>query len=276
MIILDTRSIDRIYESLSKLLNTSKENIKSVIDNIDIKTESYKYADEFRDYFKLDGNFYFPYVTIHHFTSRLCKDYELNFKIDNLENTLLSENSFTKFLKENNLEFKKENGRINVYYKSKLKYFDNEEITQNYLYYTGMAIKKRLYSLEDSCINGFLFNEIPKDSIYDFLLYIPEILDNILSYIGDTEIKDKYIENSVGLSATILVNIDNLTIDGCSKSDLKEYKSSMLLSYIIEYLKEFSCGTYTNPIIRLDDNKDISNNEILSIKEFRENIRKSK
>lgn len=258
-LILDTRTKETIYESLSKILCTSEVNVKNIIEIIDT-------VDDFKLHFNLDDKFYFPYVTIHHFTSRLDKDYESNFTINNLENTLLSNNSLTRFLEENNIIFKRENDLINVYYKGKLQNFHREDIKPGYIKNRGALIRKRLYDLSDSCINGFLFNELT-DSCYQNLIYIPEIIEHILSYIGALEIENKFKSSTIGLSATIVVNIDDLIIDNSSNTNLKNEKSDIILDDVIYYLKNYPC--LHNPCMRLYDFKNVENDEILSLKRIR-------
>ncbi len=265
-LILDTRSIDKIYSSLSKILHTTEGEIEYFVKNVNV--QPIQYSNELKKYFNLNDEFYLPYVTMHHFTSRLYYNYESNFKIDTLDNIIINESPLTKFFKENKLEFKKEYNRINVYYKGELVLFDNEDLHPNFRYYRGLQANNRLKLLQDTCINGFLFNELPDN--YYYLKDIPEIFEFILSYIGDTDIKKKYIENSIGLSATIIVNIKDLILDNSPNLDLKSEKTSIILEYIIDYLKYYHNGCYSNPIIRLNDYKSVSKDEILSLKKIRE------
>lgn len=264
-LIADTRGVRQMYKSLSEILNTTEGNIKDFIKNIDV--EPTQYPNELKKYFNLEDEFYLSYITMHHFTSRLFYRYEENFKIDTLDNVLLNESLLTKFFNENQIEFKKKNNGINVYYKGKLQMFDNEDLVPNYRYYRGFNANNRLRLLKDTCVNGFLFNKLPNE--YNYLKDIPEIFEFILSYIGDTEIKKKYIENSRGLRATVVVNIKDLIIDRSSSVHSESEKSNILLEYIIDYLKSDDSDFDSNPVLRLNDYKNVTKDEVLDIKIIR-------
>lgn len=257
-LILDTRSKEMICKSLSTILNiTEHELIKklySVYEKYE-KNNNINLFYELKNSFNLDDNFFFPYVTIHHFTARLDED-KKNFEVSNLENTLLKENSLTLFLKEYGLEFKKENNQIKVYYKNKLQSFEGNSPIAS-------MMRNRLEKLTDSCVNGFLFNNLNNPN-YTFLRDIPEILKHILTYLNLNEVKYEYMKKSIGLRVSIIVNINDLILDYNQNITSKFEKSKYLLEDIFYYLGDDT----KNSVIRLKDDKDVCNEEILEIQEI--------
>ena len=126
-------------------------------------------------------------------------------------------------------------------------------------------LENRLKELSDSCVNGFLFSDL-NDLNYQFLKNIPEILDDLLTYLDLDEIKTKYVKRSTGLRVSIIVNIDDLILDDYASITSKFQKSEYILREIFYYLSD--SNNYINPIIRLKDEKNVYNHEILEIKEI--------
>lgn len=263
--ILDTTSVNNILVSLGKILNTSTDKLKRFLDN---NFERYSYKeyweldlDSFYNEFKIkEESFYFEYITIHHVTTRLTNNSNSeHFSIDNLEKVLLSDNTLTKFFKENQIEFLNNNGIV-VYYNGEIAKFSS-----NY----SPRLKKRLESLNDSCVNGFLFSdEMP--FIYSGLTGMPEIVSDILTALNRTDLKEKYYKNKKCFVATIKVDIDDFIFDDFNKVTSKFKKSQIILKYIICYLylkhTKDIYYPFENPIIRLPDNKNINNDDIILLK----------
>lgn len=264
--ILDTTSVDNIIVSLGKILNTSTDRLLSFLDR---NYDRYSY----REYWELDLNpfytefninkesFYFEFITIHHVTTRLQESNSKNFSIDNLETVLLSDNPLTKFFNENKIEFVNNDG-IEVYYHGVTTKFNN---------YTSPRLKKRLKLLEDSCINGFLFgDEMP--NIYSYLTGMPEIVSDILIALNRTDLQEKYFNNMKCFRATLKVNVNDFIFDDFNKITSKFEKSQLILKYIISYLllkhSNDEYYPFKNPIIRLPDNKNITNDEIVHLKQI--------
>ncbi|MBN1062686.1 MULTISPECIES: hypothetical protein [Clostridium] len=259
--ILDTGSVNCIYDSLAKILNTNNDKLKQFIEN---NFNGYELdLDSFYNEFRIKkDNFYFECISIHHITTRLTtENTSESFSIDNLEKVLLSDNSLTKFFKENQIRFLNDDGIV-VYY--------NDEIA-NFTGYTTARLKKRLNYLNDSCINGFLFSdEMP--CIYSGLTGMPEIVSDILTALNRTDLQKKYFENMKCFVSTIKVNIDDFIIDNLNEVTSKVEKSKIILKYVLSYLcLKYANNIYysfENPIIRLPDNINIDNSSILYLKEI--------
>lgn len=195
-------------------------------------------------------------------TTRLDKEINLDtFKIDNLENVLLSENSLTNFLKNKGIEFRMNEG-IEVCYNGKVVNFTGIYSTR---------LNKRLKCLKDSCINGFLFgDEIP--STYESLTAVPEIVSDIIMELDKKEFISEYAMHVRCFVASITVSIDDLIIDELSFITSKIEKSKNILRYILIYLAYKNVNSIynscKNPIIRLPDNKNVTKDNIFNLREI--------
>jgi len=125
---LDTRSEFAICQSLADILGTRKEAVevfwaKTMPEYVN---RAYWEIDVnlFYDYFGLNKeNFIFDEIMFYHVTTRLSKEKLGEFKVDNLENVLLTENPMIMLCKRHDIMFKREKG-IAVYYRGKRVLFD--------------------------------------------------------------------------------------------------------------------------------------------------------
>ena len=266
-VLINTTSVESLYASLAEFFKVEEEVLKRFIsDNIDeyINMDCRDVdLDKFFDIVNLKENeLAFTYITINHVTTRLDKEINLDtFKIDNLENVLLSENSLTNFLKNKGIEFRMKEG-IEVFYNGELVNF-----TGTY----SARLNKRLKCLKDSCINGFLFgDEMP--SIYGDLTAVPEIVSDIIMELDKKEIIYEYMRNVRCFVASITVSIDDLIIDELSFITSKIEKSKNILRYILIYLAYKNVNSIynscKNPIIRLPDNKNVTSGNIFNLREI--------
>ena len=143
---LDTRSEVAICQSLADILGTRKEAVEVF------------WAKAMPEYVNQD------YWEI---TTRLLREELGEFRIDNLETVLLTENPMTALCKEHDIIFKREEG-IAVYYRGKRVSFNKP---------MEVRLRNRLDKVNDSCVNGFLFSERMDDS-YIGLTGMPEIFEH--------------------------------------------------------------------------------------------------
>lgn len=266
-VLINTTSVESLYASLSEFFKVEEEVLKRFISNnideyINMDCRDVD-LDKFFDIFNIKGNeLVFNYITINHVTTRLDKEINLDtFKIDNLENVLLSENSLTNFLKNKGIEFRMNEG-IEVCYNGKVVNFTGIYSTR---------LNKRLKCLKDSCINGFLFgDEIP--STYESLTAVPEIVSDIIMELDKKEFISEYAMHVRYFVASITVSIDDLIIDELSFITSKIEKSKNILRYILIYLAYKNVNSIynscKNPIIRLPDNKNVTKDNIFNLREI--------
>lgn len=274
--VLNTISEDSIYTSLAEILNVSKDNVREFFEsNLEKFLGLEYYQIDLKPFYnKFDINkddFYFEYVLIHHVTTRLLEDditksfniddIKKSFSIDNLENVLLSNNTLTRFFRENKIEFLKEEG-IAVYYNEERARFTEDSLKR---------LKARLDNLNDSCVNGFLFSK-DMDKSYEHLTAMPEIVSDILFGLDRTDLQEQYCKNCHCFVASIEVKIDDFILDNCCKLKSKTEKSELILKYVLNYLC-FKCTNdpyyfFENPIIRLPDNKNVTNHEIFELRKI--------
>ena len=165
-----------------------------------------------------------------------------NFVIDNLETVLLTENSLTKFLKDYQIEFNKKEDGIDVFYNGKKCQFKGSE---------NARLRNRLCKLNDSCVNGFLFNE-KMDYMYIGLTGMPEIFSDLMNSLGRRDLKQEYLKRRKSYEVTIKVPIDDLIFDDDSQIQNCSEKTKLILKYVTNYLcykmSKGKCYCFNNPI----------------------------
>lgn len=261
---LDTRNEDTICQSLANLLHTRKEAIevfwaKNMPEYV---CRNYWEIDInlFYDYFGLNKDtFTFDEVTVYHVTTRLQKERLGEFKIDNLETVLLSENPLTMLCKRHDIIFKKEEG-IAVYYRKKKMVFDAP---------MEARLRNRLNKLNDSCVNGFLFLENMDDS-YIGLTGMPEIFSDIMVALNRRDIQEEYYKQKTCYVAVISAKIEELIFDGIDPSISDQEKTQKIVKFLLCYMgyKKTAASDYmSNPMIRLEDRYCVPAEKILEIRE---------
>lgn len=261
---LDTRNEDTICQSLAEILHTGKEAIEVfwaktmpeyVCRNyweIDINL-FYDYFDLNKDTFILDE------VAVYHVTTRLQKERLGEFKIDNFETVLLTENPLTMLCKRHDIIFRKEEG-IAVYYKKKKMVFDAS---------MQARLRNRLDKLNDSCVNGFLFSENMDDS-YIGLTGMLEIFSDIMVALNRRDIQEEYYKQKICYVAVISAKIGELIFDGIDPLISDEEKTQKIVKFLLCYMgyKKTAASDYmSNPMIRLEDSYCVPAEKILEMRE---------
>lgn len=264
MNILDTASEENIYKSLDKILNVENGKTKEFFQKNCYRYLNLEYweidLDLFYKEFSLESDFCIDGITIYHITTRLEDTMKENFVIDNLETVLLTENSLTKFLKDYQIEFNKKEDGIDVFYNGGKCQFKGSE---------NARLRNRLCKLNDSCVNGFLFNE-KMDYMYIGLTGMPEIFSDLMNSLGRTDLKQEYLKRRKSYEVTIKVPIDDLIFDDDSQIQNCSEKTKLILKYVTNYLcykmSKGKCYCFNNPIIRLPDDKNVDNEYIHAIR----------
>lgn len=266
MNILDTTSDLSIYESLANILAVREDDVRTfLLCNLQKYINYWEYQIDLQPFYKefsLGEEFALEGVTIHHVTTRLGEVKKETFNIDNLENLLLGQNTVTEFFKEYEIDFKREQG-ISMYYKGKKK--------DKYEGYADGRLRNRLDNLNDSCVNGFLFDEW-MDNSYIGLTGMPEIFSDLLSSLDRRDIQSEYFKNMKCYMATIDISIDDFIFDNYTHLRSPSEKTRLILQYVIAYLCfKFSNDEYypfNNTIIRLPDNKNVKSSEIRMLRQI--------
>lgn len=185
-----------------------------------------------------------------------------------LKELLLSENSFSAFLKEHNIIFDEQKGRLRFFYKG-------QQITAEKILASGKShlLARRLGYLgeEDFCINGFAFwPNIKKtsDSYFRELQRGPEIIENIERFIRKDLLRE-FKEQSKYYGIVFKIPVEEVIVDGRDDIETKEEKVRCLLKYALYYLNDFYnnsvCGN--NLILRLHNGKRVKVDHCILIDE---------
>ena len=265
MCIINTSSVDTLYDSLDNAFGVNSGSVKAFLLcnlqkfinlgywEIDLK--------QLYEEFSLSEEFSLESITIHHVTTRLGEVKQDSFTIDNLETVLLSENTLTQFLKKYKIEFKHEDG-ISVYYRGTLHKFKG---------YAEARLRNRLSNLRDSCVNGFLFAE-NMDNSYVGLTGMPEIYSDLMTSLNREDLQYKFFDEMKCYMATVKVSLSDFIFDDFSKIKDSSEKTKLILQYIFNYLcYKLSRNQYyyfENPIVRLPDNANVGNSDILALRQI--------
>lgn len=265
MHILNTSSVDEVYNSLDDILDIQRGSVKDFLScNLQafINCQYWEIdVNSFYKKFSLPEDFSLEAIIIHHITTRLGNINKETFTIDNLETVLLSDNSLTQWLKKYEIEFKKSQG-ISVYYKGRVHEFNG---------YAEARLKNRLKNLGDSCVNGFLFAE-NMDSCYSGLTGMPEIFSDLMNSLNREDLKYEYFGQQKCYMVTVKVLLENFIFDDFSEKKNSSEKTRLILQYVINYLcyklSQDKYYSFDNPIIRLPDNKNVTSSDILDIRQI--------
>mgnify|MGYP000599135682 FL=1 len=196
----------------------------------------------------------------YHVTTRLTEQRLGEFKIDNLEEVLLSDNPMTQLCKKHDILFKREDG-IAVYYKGSRKIFDKP---------MEARLRNRLDRVNDSCVNGFFFPEW-MDNSYTGLTGMPEIFSDIMVSLDRRDIQQEYFEKKTCYLATVETKIEDVVFDGSNPNMTSQEKTQKIMQYLLCYMgyKKTASDFYvSNPMVRLADSYNVPTDEIIEIKEI--------
>ena len=178
----------------------------------------------------------------------------------NLADLLLSENLFSSFLKDNEIEFSREEQHIDVIYKGKLIDWDkcwdgNSSYMKSRLgYFKGR---------EDFCFNGFAMKDLLyKNSYTSDLSGVPEFLGQLVTCLGCKSVGWKYVKNSTYYCYEYRLPLALVMFDDHDNySD--EMKQRYLLRCVLQRLYQYQTSDirymfdHDNPILRLADDYTI-------------------
>ncbi len=174
----------------------------------------------------------------------------------NLKELLITQNSFSDFLKRFEIEFKDEGNRLNMYYKKKL-YAIDEHQAGHLLYRLGYYDNGK-----DYCFNGFAFKDsICKNDYYRRLFGCPEIIGEIAACLNNQNIILEYMKESQYYCYEYCLPLDKVIFDGNNQDESIESKRLYLIKKVLYRILEYNGNDYNditdsdNPILRLGDDE---------------------
>jgi len=190
-------------------------------------------------------------------------------KLFPLKEVLLSENNVSEFLKERDIVFDEQNGRLRFFYKGKE--ITKEDILAKEHFH---LFAKRLGYLgeADFCVNGFSFwpnIEKTSDGYFYDLQRGPEIIENIGRFIGK-DLWREFKAQSKYYGIVFKVPIEDAIFDGRNDTKTKEEKVKCLIKYALYYLNDFYNGSVggNNLMLRIADNKTVQVDHCILIEEY--------
>lgn len=152
----------------------------------------------------------------------------------NLRELVLSENSFSDYLKAHDITFWNDDC-LKVFYKGN-EILASEQSSDRVANYLRMRLG---IDDDDRCVNGFAFRDsLEKDSYWNHLRRGPEFLQQFSEYIEDRNLIDDYIKNSHYFCFEYIVPINDIIIDGHDEMDNKE-KTYHLLGQCFRHLLKY-------------------------------------
>lgn len=275
---IDTTSIRTIERSVCDCLNVSKSELYSQLDIINLlagkgenfdpvrfNSESETFIDSCKTIEPVDLMFY-------HFGRRLNSDKSV--LGCNLKKLLLTENSFSEFLKKHGVTFLYNEKIIPFYKGSEIDLTDKSSHTVSYL-------KSRLgYNIgyDDYYFNGFAFNNTWQNSSYvQSLGEGSEFLRKLAECIKDDKLVEDYRANSRYYCFIYAIPIKNVILDGWGKLSVIEKRYVLLGECFKKLLKEREKPTFDGPWdddfrLRLKENVTINENWFIEKREVKESL----
>lgn len=257
--IIKVETLKDIEQGISKLLD---KDIKEIISDV----EEFDYInnqDNFHEYVTQNKKHKIEEIYMCHLTRRFKGS--TNEILLPLNQLLVTENEFSEFLVSYGIEFKEENGNLNLFFQNKS--IDLERYDE--LTYDGVARLKKRFK-EDYCVNGLQFlYDVKNNSWSDYCSYleVPELIRD-LDEILKTGMSKAYQDRTEKYCALCKVQIDEVIYDGRKiENTLKE---SGYIKKCIEFVYRYHKKSLPNNArLRIDDNCSIKVDKWIPEKGFR-------
>lgn len=185
-----------------------------------------------------------------------------------LNKLLVSENKLSKFLKDYEIFFEEQDGKVKFLYKGKL-ILPEEVLSRG----NFNLLARRLGYLDeaDFCVNGFSFwpnIEKTSDGYFYSLQRGPEVIENIGRFIG-IDLWRVFKEKSKYYGIVFKVPIEELIFDQRTDLESSEEKVKHLIKYALIYLNDFYNNSVygNNLMLRISDNKNVEVDHCILINE---------
>ncbi len=219
---------------------------------------------------KIPSHNYIDQILFYHLSRRLDSEYECN-SGSNLFDLLTTKNSVSNFLREHDVEFIPDEGRLELLYKGrKVSFNDSMDSSIPYL-------KSRLghnHFRADYCFNGFMLKDLIYRNTYARALFgAPEFIESLGNFLNRTDLLNDYLEKSTYYCFEYKVPLHKVLFDEEEKpSDSSKplYLINRVLHRLFEYyttdLRYMS--DHDNPIIRLMDDDTMLETYFISKEEI--------
>ncbi len=185
-----------------------------------------------------------------------------------LKDVLLLENKVSGFLKEHDIVFDEQNGKLRFFYEGR------EITTEDILAKEHFHLfARRLGHLgeADFCVNGFSFwpnIEKTSDGYFYDLQRGPEIIENIGRFIGK-DLWREFKEQTKYYGVVFKVSIEEVIFDGRDDTKTREEKVKCLIKYGLYYLNDYYNASIggNNLMLRIADNKRAEVDHCIEIEE---------
>lgn len=277
--LLNTSSVDDVYESLGCLLEVPSEEIKYFVlkNKFTIVDQTVEEVDlrRFENFLKKfngdkEVNFLFDEITISHLTTRPTQDNLLNIPLYNLFHSLIEETALSSFFMKHGITFENNLNIITVNYKGNRVIWDRDFEDDSTALFVKRRLEGNINSGVDKCVNGFLFNGNVWENInVDHLLRSPEIIQHIFDLLGKGKYVSEWQDNIVPYVVTFKSNINDIVFDSNSRLNNKQ-KCFSIIRYCLWFLSKKLLGQWDedyNPMIRLKDELNVPAENILSVKD---------
>lgn len=186
-----------------------------------------------------------------------------------LKQLLLSKNSISDFLADNEIKFAEEDGQIKFYYKEGLITPDQLMAKRGH----SLLARRLGYTDEpDFCINGFTFwpdIESTSDGYYNSLRFGPEFIGCIERYLGIGILRE-FREKTNYYGIVFKVPLNEIIFDKASEIKNTKEKARFLVRHSLMTLHGFYFGfalDSNNPILRINDSSRVQVDHCILIKE---------
>lgn len=268
--ILDTMNIDKVYASLSDILNLDRgyienyvsSNYRSIVEcHYDEDTIESMNISELLRYGNIN---IIDAIVMHHITPRPNEDSIWQEGIYTLPKALITNTMLSSHLKKYGITFVFENNRV-VMKKNDVEVEISKLHSSNLIMRFGGE-----YSLNNFNVNGYLFvDKFDVDYIRGWL-GSPEILKSLSEAFRNHNIADSYAEQSQNYYVSFVVSLDKVDITGFDANISPYRKTEILTKYAInalahEKVKRNLFYTMHNPIIMLKRDYNVPPSDIKKI-----------
>lgn len=255
---IDTRSRERMEKSICEIFLMHPCELQEQLIMIGRSAcDEAEYIHKLNLFISENATEYPNEILLFHLSRRL-RDTEDETEGYNLADLLLSENSFSEFMKRYGIEFIKGDQHIDVIYKGRLVDWDK---CQNG---NSSYMKSRLgyfKDQEDFCFNGFAMKDLLyRNSYARALSNAPEFLGELVQCLQCEEIVWEYMDDSEYFCYEYKLPMSIVIFDGHDdySDDLKQrYLLRCILQRLYQYQVHSFMFDYDNPVLRLADNYTI-------------------
>ncbi len=269
---IDTRSKESMESSFCSYLNVSMNELNEVFYEARRLSTKDKVVDgdilnevlgNFIDEKLVDDSV--DNILFYHLSRRL-NDYDEADDLLNLVDLLSTENSMSLFLKRHEIEFFKNDGKLDLYYKNM--YVPLDDTSLNDVHY--LRLRLGYNSRIDHCINGFALKDLIYKNDYTRSLWFgPEFIQILARFLHNHEIDRDYCNNSKFYCYEYCIPKSQIIFDD-NQELLDREKTKYLVTRILhrEYDYYDSDPQYlfdhNNSVLRLSDDTNLSNSMLLS------------